>query len=1163
MRIIRTVDVRLAAAVLLCALLAASPIHGQTIKASISGIVTDATGAVISGVKVTVTDLDRSLNYLANSNETGFYVVPELNPGRYRITAEMTGFRSFVLDGLPLQTQQKATVNITLEVGVVTEKVEVSATAQVVESSSSTLSTVVENKKIVDLPLNTRNVFSLMRLVPGVVPSTPNSDSDFFTGAHRYSVNGGRESLTDVQVDGISALAQSDIPGIYATSSNPSVEGVQEFRLQTNAFTAEYGRSGGGLVTMVTKSGTNEFHGSLFEFLRNSKMDSNTWQANRAGNRLPALQQNQFGGSVGGPVIKNKTFFFFVYEGRRVNSTAFGQWTVPTQLERQGDFSQTRNAAGGLRVIYDPFSTRPDPNRPGFYLRDPLPGNRIAPTRIDPVASRVIKYWPEPNQPGQPNTNALNLGVRASFLSPTDRYEAKGDHIFSERKRMFVRYARFKQTSADYDYWKNKATPVNGVMMWGSDTGTVDYTQTIGSATVFNGRIGINRFDAFRPSFSYPFDVSQEFGWPAAISTVIQQTSVPKFPEIGVQDVATLGGVQGAYYISANTQYTGVANLSQVRGRHNFKTGFEARYFYLGFAQYSSTPSINFSRTMSQGPDPRSPSEAGGYGFASFLFGAADSGALAHVPKPYNYNKYYAIYCQDDFKVNRRLTLNLGLRWEMETGVAEKYDRLTGMDVASRNPISDKVRFDVFGGYIFPNQGLPQKGIRALENKLNPRLGVAYEINPKTVIRAGYGIFYGVPPFAATNGFTGAPFSSSTPMLASLDGITPNDLFRNPFPTLNWNLPPGSSQGLLAQVGQSLSTGWPQALKTAYNQQWNFTIQRELARNTVLELAYAGNRGTKLDVGELVGPDMNQLRPELVKPESNLLDLVPNPFYGYITVGALAQPTVQRAQLLKPYPHFGSVRPKSTAWGNSNYHAFQTRFEKRFGGGTSFAAAYTFSKVISDGSDGRWNDATQPAGGRIRSWYCRACDRAISSYDVKHRLVLNFTYEMPFGKGKAVGSNWNRPLDAVLGGWQMNGILTLASGQPIVITQASNTSFTFGGFQHPDSTGVSADLGDAKTLARWFDFSQFRVAQSYDLGNMGRVHPSIRQDSTRVMDFSLFKMFNITEQWKLQFRAEAFNLANTPVFSKPDANIQSATVGQVTSQNNPPRQVQLALKLTF
>ena len=347
-----------------------APSYGQTVKASVSGIVSDASGAVLANAQVVAKDLDRGTSFSARTNETGFYLIPELTPGRYQISAELTGFRTWVLDALPLQTQQKASVNISMQIGTMTEKVEVSASAQMVDATNATLSSVVENKKIVDLPLNGRNIYSLMRLVPGVFPSTPNSDSDFFTSAHRYSVNGGRESTTDIQLDGVSTLVQSDISGIYATSTEPSVDSVDEFRIQTNAYSAEYGRSGGGLVTMVTKSGTNDFHGSIFHFLRNSKLDSNSWQANRAGSKLPSLQRNQYGGSVGGPVIKNKTFFFFAFDGTRINQSSFGQWTVPTALERAGNFSQTRNAAGGLRVIYDPFTTQADPARPGFFLLD-------------------------------------------------------------------------------------------------------------------------------------------------------------------------------------------------------------------------------------------------------------------------------------------------------------------------------------------------------------------------------------------------------------------------------------------------------------------------------------------------------------------------------------------------------------------------------------------------------------------------------------------------------------------------------------------------------------------------------------------------------------------------------------------------------------------------
>lgn len=1134
--------------------------YGQTVKASLSGIVTDASGAVLNNANVTVKDLDRGVTFSATTNETGFYLIPELTPGRYQVAAELAGFRTWVLDALPLQTQQKASINITLQVGTMSERIEVTASAQMVEATNATLSSVVENKKIVDLPLNGRNIYSLMRLVPGVAPSTPNSDSDFFTSAHRYAVNGGRESTTDVQLDGVSTLVQSDIAGIYGTSTEPSIESVQEFRIQTNAFSAEYGRTGGGLVTMVTKSGTNEFHGSLFHFLRNSKLDSNSWQGNRAGSKLPPLQRNQFGGSVSGPVIKDKTFFLFTYDGTRINQSAFAQWTVPTALERTGDFSRTLNAAGGLRVIYDPFTTRPDPNRAGYYLRTPIPGNVIPANRIDPVAAKMVKYWPNPNQPGQANTNALNLGIRASVVSPIDRYDVKVDHNFTSKQRIFGRYDRLKSTSGDYDYWKNLAAPVSGTMFWGSHNAALDYTYAMNSSTVINGRLGLNRFDAYRPSFSFPFDVSKELGWPAAMGQIIAGTGVTLFPATTVQDVATLGGVQGPYYTSGNTQLMGVANISHVTGRHTTKAGVEIRAFYLGFSQYNGMPTLAFSRNMTQGPDPRNPSETGGYGLASFLLGTANSGSIVHSPRTYNQNKYWGFYVQDDFKVSRKLTLNLGLRAEINTGNLERFDRMSVNDLYVRNPVSDKLGFNVTGGYLFPGSSLGRRSIVDPHWNWNPRIGIAYAFDPKTTVRAGYGVFFGVAPFSATTRFVGGAFSSSTAMIATLDGITPQDLLKDPFPTLSWNLPTGSSLGLLTAIGQALNSGVPADMRVPYNQQWNFTIQRELANGMVFEIAYAGNKGTHLSME--TWPNMNQLHPSLLSPANDLLSLVPNPFYGLVTSGTLAQPTVQRGQLLRPWPLWQNVVSQSAGWGNSNYHSMQMRFERRFAAGASVGAAFTWSKLISDSSDGRWNDATGAFGG-FRNAYCRSCERSISSYDVPRRLVLNFTYELPFGRSKLVGANWHPVIDAVLGGWQANGILTIASGMPLEITQSSNTTNSFGGTQHPNTTGKSADLGSNRALSRWFDYSQFSVAEAYTFGQLDRT-VNIRSDFTRGMDFSLFKTSRIyKERLRLQFRAEAFNLTNTPVFSAPNANIQAATVGQVNSQANPPRQVQLSLKLLF
>lgn len=1143
---------------LLAAMLIVPAIMAQTSKALISGIITDGTGAVIANAKVTVTDTQRNLDYRADSNESGLYRIIELTPGMYRVTVEAPGFRTHVLESLPLATQQNASLNITMEVGAVTERVQVTAAGPLLEASSATLSSVVGNKKIIDLPLNNRNVYSLLRLVPGVTPSTPNQESDFFTSTIRFSINGGKESLNDIQLDGVTAMVQSDIQGIYGASAIPSVEGIQEFRVQTNAYTAEYGRSGGGQVTMLTKSGSNEFHGSAFEFLRNSAMDSKPFFLNRSGGRKASFQQHQYGASVGGPIIKDRTFFFALYERRLVKSGSFAQYTVPTAEQMQGDFSNTRNANGALRVIYNPFTTREDPAQAGRFLRDPFPGNRIPTSMFDPVAVKTMALYPTANQAGFAFTNQNNVGIQKVPRSPTDKVDVKVDHNLSENKRMFVRYNRFKQDTAAADFWDNGATPSDGIMYWGSHNAAADYTQTFGAGTILNLRFGLSRFNAWRPAFSYGFDVTT-LGLPQRLQDETLRTGAPRIPRFDVQDYTSIGPNNGSTYVSDNTAYTAVGNVTKITGRHSIKVGGEWRTFTLGFAQFGSTPAnFSFTRGMTQGPDPRVASAAAGDGFASFLLGTGTSGAATHRIKPANLSRYYALYAQDDIKWNSKLTINIGLRYEMEGSTTERYDQQTIMDPFIKNPLSDRVGMNLLGGYLFAgeDQSLGRRGIRPLEHKLNPRIGIAYQLNEKTVIRTGYGIFYGVPKFAATDRWTGAPYASTTPWLSTIDGITPTELLRDPFQQ-GFVLPVGRAPGLLSGVGFALNSAYADEMRTPYNQQWNFTIQRNLTNDTMIEVAYAGNKGTH---NELAQGDMGQLSPELLRPENRLLDLVPNPFYGAIDPSSvMGQPTVQRGRLLRgPYAQFTSVGPGSPAWGNTNYHALQTRFERRFSGGTSMMISYTWSKSIADASDGIWNDAQ----GTLRNWYCRACERSLSSYDIPHRFVYNFNYELPFGKGKRFGSSWHWLPEALLGGWQANGILTLNSGQPLIFSQTTNNSFSFGGYQRPDSTGADARI-DSRSIDRWYDTSQFRIAQDYTFGNLSRTHSTLRKDWTRNLDFSMFKNLRFSERFNLQFRAEAFNISNTPLFGNPNNNVESGAFGTITSQDNPARQVQLGLKLLF
>ena len=1149
---------------LLSAVFSAAALYSQAFTGSISGLVTDSSGSVVVGASITVTDLSKNANFRTTSNSTGFFVVSQLPPGSYKVSAEHAGFRRFVLDGLPLTTQQSATVNIPLEVGQTSEQVQVTGEAQLIEGATSTLSGFVENKRILDLPLNGRNIYQLTALVPGVFFVRQTSGvADSFT-ANRFVVNGGQESTSDIILDGVSATVSHNITNIPAVSAIPSVEGIQEFRIQTNAFAAEYGRSGGGVVTLVTKSGTNQVHGSVFEFLRNSALDANNFFANRQGRALTSFKRNQFGFSLGGPVYipkvyngHNKTFIFGVYEGQRIKAASLAQHTVPTALERAGDFSQTFNAAGQMRQVFDPFSTRANG---ATFVRDQFPGNKIPPSMISPVAAKALSYYPQSNAPGLPFTRTNNLVLQDAYPQPQDRLEMKIDHNFSERRRMFGRYTFMDSVYSKPNFWGNVADPgCCDPMNQRLQNGAIDYTENIGSTMVLNLRYGFGRVSGNRVPWSSTFSRENGFkvaslGLPSSIDSISDHQV---FPTITVQDYTQLGPNGGDIYFMGDTSNTFVAVLSRVQGRHSLKFGIDARFNYVNYGQLG-TPSgtFDFPRTNTQGPDPRTPTAVGGVGFGSFLLGFGN-GSITHQIRPANFNRYFAWYVQDDFKMNSKLTVNVGFRWDYEGGVTERFNRITGIDPVAKNPLADTLKLDLKGIAQFAGGSLGRRGARNTDfGEVNPRFGIAYQLNDKTVVRSGYGIFFGLPSYAASSGYTGGAFSGSTAWISTKDGdgITPSNPWTNPFPS-GYTLPLGASAGPNAALGQGLSGAWEPALRPMYNQQWNFTIQRSLPGNSVWEIAYAGNKGTRLSQTY----QFNQLNPSYLSQGAALLTQVPNPFFGIIPAGfGLGTPTIQRGNLLKPYPQYTGVSAVNGGYANSNYHALQTRFERRFSMGMSFLASYTFSKTFTDASDGQWNGSNQ-----IRSYYCRSCEKAVSSYDQPHRLALNTTYELPFGRGKKMANNMNMVSNAVLGNWQMNGIVTLSQGLPLfAFGVANNTCFCFGGTQRPDATGISPIIAD-QNIDHWFNTAAFAQPAPYTFGNLGRTVNTVRQSAAHNVDFSLFKKFHPMEKMRVEFRAEAFNLTNTPIFGLPGTSLGSSTFGVVTGQENGPRQVQLGLKVVF
>ena len=1131
---------------------------GQTSLGSISGLVTDQSGAAVPDVAIEVTDTGRNSTFSTVSNEQGFYVVTQLPPGTYGLSAESAGFRRYELGAIVVSTQEKVSADIILELGAVTESVSVTANALELETGTSTLSAVIENKKILDLPLNGRNVFALALLTAGVHASIPTHSTggigEAFHVQGRFIANGGRESSNAIMLDGVSVNSNGIAEGRQFATGVPSADGIQEFRVQTNGYSAEYGRSGGGVLTLATKSGTNDVHGTAFWYLRDSSMDANNFFANAAGRELGDFRRYDTGGSVGGPVVADKVFYFVNLESRYARAATLRRRTVPTPLQHQGDFSESRNAGGALRVIHNPFTTQPDPVAPGRFIREPFANNRIPESMRDPISRNILDYYPEPNAAGNQYTSQFNWVGQFSRPNDANRLTTKSDFNISDAQRVFVRYNYFGHTNDTPQTWPdNPACPHPDCTSIYSrqQNAAIDYTNTINARTVLNMRWGVGRSILDREVGHLGFRPST-LGYPEYME---EGADVLMFPQYAVQDFSAPATQHHMNYKSSIMVHTLLANLTRVEGRHNLKFGGDFRFNFVNYSQRVYNPLFRFNRAMTQGPDPRRPSGRAGHGLASFILGTGAAGALTHNNRPASANRYFGLYFQDDYKVNRRLTLNLGLRWDVETGKTERYDRITVFDPFVKNPVSDDVGFEVRGGYLFPGKGMASNRLHPTQwANLNPRVGFAYQVAEKTLIRGGYWVMFDAAIYGAAGRLgSGTVFNASTQWLATLDGVNPFRNMSDPFPD-GINFAEGDSKGVAAALGQAVSQApFPNSMPVPYNQQWNFTIQRSLGSNLLWEAAYAGSKGTHLPLDWQV----DQLHPDHISPDNNLLQLVDNPFYGIITTGVMAQPRVQRGQLLTPFPQYPGARLPRQGWGNSNYHSFQTRLEQRFAAGTSFMVAYTFAKTISDGGDDVW------LGSNESNAYCRHCDRSVSVYNQTHRLVTNFTYELPFGRDKRFGGSWSKALDAILGQWQINGIGTLNSGLPLRMRINQNTSRSFGGGQRPDSTGRSAELGSAKTLNRWFDTEQFVRPAQFTFGDVGRVHPTLRSDFIEALDFSVFKNFRYGERWKFQFRAEAFNVFNHPVFGSPNTVFGNPNFGRVVSQATAPRQIQLALRLQF
>lgn len=1156
----------------LCALilgLLLPALYGQQQTAELTGQVTDSSGAVIAGATVTVTNAARGIKIVSRTSATGEYVVPLLPPAEgYQIAVEKQGFKSAMRPGLTLQVAQVATVNIALQPGSVVENVVVTGAPPLLDSQTSSTGEVIPGRTIVNLPLNGRSSFRLVQLTPGVVftgqaygqfgdvPVNTNQDSNF-------SINGGSRKGNDILIDGVPAGA-----GFFnSITAIPNVDDTQEFKVQTDNLPAEYGRFSGGVINITTKAGTNDLHGTLFEFLRNSALDANDYFDKGAGVAIPPLRMNQYGLAVGGPVVlpkiyngKNRTFFFVDYQGtRRVQGTTF-IGTVPTDLQRQGDFSQTFDAKGDLVTIYNPFSTQPDPNHPGQYIRTAFPNNKIPASMMDPVAKNIIKYYPEPNKKGAQYTNALNYLSNAPLTVLQNNGSVRIDKNVTDRYHFFGRVGWSYTQLTQPNTFGNVASGGNaavGTTSWHNWAAAFDNTITISPTTLLTINYGFARWYQARKTLSYGFDNST-LGFPASFVSLIR---VPTFPNVTVAGYSPMAG--NSYLLNGNDTHSLLSSLTKIAGPHTLTIGTDIRLHRINFFNVNS-PSGTFAFAIAgtQGPNPNVANIADGNAFASLLLGFGNSGSMPIGSGVALEDWYTAAYIQDDYRVRSNLTLNMGLRYEEESPYTDRHNDLNYFDPSVASPAANSQFPNLTGGLSFAGvNGNSSQVYRWNRLQFGPRFGFSYTPIANTVVRGGFGLVF-APLEISDNTIGTVPnegYSSSTTWTRSIDGgLTPFNLLSNPYPQ-GLVQPTGNSLGAGTLLGQAL-TVWTRLPQTPQVEQWNFGVQRQLPSSILVDLTYVGTHG--LHLTSTFNP--NQLNPSYLSMGTALQAKVPNPFAPFVTVGALAQPTVARSQLLLPFPQFTGIAESNRTWGGSDYNSMQLKVNKRTTHGVSFLAVYSFSKLISNVSPPESPvDGTNPTP---QNYYNLAAERSISEMNVPQSLIVNAVVQLPFGPGMSLFTGAHGLTAKLIGGWQVSGTLIEQTGFPLVMAASIAGS---GGNRPNVVAGVNPALSTSRPLPvkvkEWFNTAAFSQPAPFTYGDAPRVESAVHGPDLHNLDFSAMKETQFHDRFGVQFRADIFNLTNTPHFDVPNTTIADPTFGHLTSllSSPPPREVQFALRLTF
>jgi hypothetical protein len=1150
----------------LLGLLLAGVVFAQRDLGTITGIVSDPSGAPIPNARVSITEVATNLSYEVTTNTSGEYVRPALKAGTYTVTAEAQGFRRVAQQNVEVTAGDRIGVNLTLPVGQITEAIEVSAAAPVLQTENPSQGADLNTSEVNQLPMGGQRVFAyLARLSPGVLVAEPGA-RDAQNGG--FSANGVRSTgENNFLLNGVDNNV-NDIDFINQTSYviGPSLDAIGEMRILTNGYNAEYGRAAGGVVDVTLKSGTNELHGDLFEYLQNTDLDANRWENNEAGVGRPPLQQNQFGATAGGPIVKNKLFIFGDYQGTKIataggviqNLGYGGFYTIPTAAEIGGNFNN-------VATIYDPTTTAC--NSAGNCTRTPYPNDQIPANELDAAAAKIAALYPATNQPIMPGNYPQNdyYAVTAGGLR-TDQGDGRVDYKIDEKDSLFGSIS-WSDTN------KYNTPPFAGALDGGNFYGSseqdlgrnaqIGFTRIWSPSLISETRIAYSRLVTARTQANSETDEFKAYGIGGLDPTTTLNGGLP---QIEFYQGTNSSGGNNYSQIGANDwlptkEYSNVwdfiQNVALTKGTHAFKFGAEVKPIGFPFFQVPFPHGeLNFSRIETAEPIPGTPSATTGDAFASFLIGAIDDGQISTTNFISSTRQSYDFYAQDDWKVTPKLTVNYGLRYELWSPIGEQFARQSNFDVNTLTleipsgpnqnaplPPNFNAPYTLNGityPALFPNVKVCRGCVSQYlipwdKHDFGPRLGFAYRFAPKMVLRAAYGIFYGGEEQQGGNPNRGesAPFNESPQLFrpAGVSEFEPNPDFANGSPI------------------NGITLGYPSTVFTTYPvtslqfrevandfdnpmvQKWNVAIQRELGHNMAFELGYQGNHSSH----QLFQPDFN-------------------PCPNYATTD-----TSINCNSLRLYPYIGGISGTSS-FGFGNYNAMTAMLQKHFSNGLQFISSYTWGHALA-------NTGTTLSGSNSFQTISNtnySLDYSNAAWDISQNFTTGFTYDIPFGRGRQFGSNLNRAADILLGGWQVNGILTLHSGQPYTVSAGSSYCVGVWAGCFPDIVSGSANAAPAggRTPSQWFNTSNFTAPAPLTEGNVGdntNYGPPLRN-----LDASVFKGFQFNERFNLQFRAEVFNLTNTPQFNFPDSNYGDANFGKVTSTlPGTERHIQFSLKLLF